>query len=830
MTAYKNRKAALAVTAGLVGALTLGGAAVAVPAAYAETGATAQSDWATNAEVTEATNGKGQLVADAAKASFPAKDGQYLVPTKVVNQFGLEKALTNPANYTFLYSYKAAGTSNSWANVANIQKGDFTRADKFFSSDAAVAGTYRVTVWENTNPSARVSQTFTLTKPSVQGITVNDQLTFNGWTAWVDTDLDVKDVNNNQLALRDDYEISKVVDANGNTLHLNDDVTVGTYKVTVEGKGAYAGTKTTVTVTVNPLDLSKAEVTVLDVQKGMINSAYVSSNAYVSGYKGQFYKSFKVTSLIDPSGNNIVDSNSAKEGEYTATIKGTDANVIGEATVKFTNYDLSAGTLFYGEDAAPSATTIDGGQPIVVDKTKGDSWNESALAFRDANGNEYAAGATVTYYKGLQKVDASALEQPGTYTVLVKANTSTDSATSKLIGGFQAFSVRVLGAQVSASTNVAFVWNGEQANSGEATFDGTDQLKNLAVIVLNSKGDVLEQGKDYELTAKKDGHGDAATEAVNAGTYKVTVTPKTFEFKGNATFTLTVSQAKISELVDQTITYTGKELGTPAPQYSDAEGNPVPMADDFYKFVSIKNSKGKVVKAMKDAGDYTVTVALTDKANGNYDLVDVDYTVTVKKAISFADVAVDAWYADPINKAFDNGYVNGFAGTNLFGPERQITRADAVCILFNMAGGKDMSDDLFDRGPLGFETGFSDVAGNAYYAKALAWANEADVANGYSDGTFKPEAQITREEFAALLSNYAKLKGEYKAPTGDLSSFGDASSVSDWAKGAVAWAVENGVMGNGGFLAGQSHITRAEVAAMAVNYQPNPVKAPVYKD
>ena len=203
-------------------------------------------------------------------------------------------------------------------------------------------------------------------------------------------------------------------------------------------------------------------------------------------------------------------------------------------------------------------------------------------------------------------------------------------------------------------------------------------------------------------------------------------------------------------------------------------------------------------------------------------------TPTPKPDKPFEDVATNMWYAKPIAQAKKLGYVNGDATTGLFYPQRSITRADAVCILFNMAGGKNMSDDLFSKdGGKTFESGFSDVSGDAYYAKALAWAKKTGVANGYGDGTFKPGQEISREEFAALLSNYAKLKGDYKAPTKDLSSFNDVSSVSDWAKTAVAWAVENEVMGNGGFLAGQSDITRAEVAAMAVNYQPEAVKTPV---
>lgn len=139
-----------------------------------------------------------------------------------------------------------------------------------------------------------------------------------------------------------------------------------------------------------------------------------------------------------------------------------------------------------------------------------------------------------------------------------------------------------------------------------------------------------------------------------------------------------------------------------------------------------------------------------------------------------------------------------------------------------MAGGNSAhGDNEFQYSETtGYNTGFNDVDGHAYFAKPLAWAHASGVANG-SDGNFRPYDKITREEFASLLANFAKNKGDYAAAADDaLAGISDAASVSDWAEDNVAWAVENGVMGNGGFVAGQSNITRAEVAAMAVNYQP----------
>ena len=850
MTAYKNRKAALAVTAGLVGALTLGGAAVAVTPAFAEDGASMQADWnAPDTYISAATNGKGQAVANPKDASFPAASGQYLVPTAVKNKFGFEKSFTNPTGYNFCYEIQRA--NGSWGTVAWAWNGKFGDADAFFGSNLATKATYRVTV-STPDGTVNASQTFKLVNPSVEGITVADSITYDGASTWQNKDLGVVDANKNHLANGPDYKVSNVEDANGNWQSTTGLIHAGTYKVTIDGVNAYAGTSATVTITVNPLDLSKAVVTVPDYN-GTVYYSAVNYDVNVLGYKGnkdtQQPLDIKLTGLTDPAGrlvNNTLENfdawQSDASGKYVATVKAADGNpdVTGEAEVAFHKYDVAAGDLYYGKSTV-LATSLGSTGYKAVDLTAGESFDASKLAIRD-RGNLYQAGFDVSYVDAVsgKTVDASALSKPGTYHVLVHAKMTKNSA-DQVVCGYYRFDVEVLGNKLNAFADVAFIWDGELAtsNSGNATYDGTDQLSRLTTMVVDGDHNSYVEGKDYELTVKKAGYGEPVKEAVDAGTYTVTVTPKTFEFSGSATFTLTINPVKVSDLgrktglKDQTVTYTGSELEVPQAQYlvvnADGSKEYKPLDKALYKVDTIKDAKtGKVAKLQK-AGKYAVTISLTDAAKGNFQLVDRDFIVTVREATSFDDVAADAWYAGPVEKAYDNGYVNGFAGTRLFGPERQITRADAVCILFNMAGGKDMSDGLFDyNASTGYETGFKDVNGKAYYAKALAWANETDVANGYGDGTFKPEAQITREEFAALLSNYAKLKGEYKAPTGDLSSFEDASSVSGWATEVVEWAVENGVLGNGGFLAGDAQITRAEVAAMAVNYQPKPVKNPVF--
>ena len=210
------------------------------------------------------------------------------------------------------------------------------------------------------------------------------------------------------------------------------------------------------------------------------------------------------------------------------------------------------------------------------------------------------------------------------------------------------------------------------------------------------------------------------------------------------------------------------------------------------------------------------TFKLTFRASGLSRTV----TVTLTGHLPFSDLAEGAWYADAVNKAADLGYMTGYAPGS-FGPEDTLTRAQAAAVLFNMAGGAKVYP-AYGEDASAPNAAFSDVPVGAWYTRAVSWAKAAGVVNGYGDGTtFGPEDPVTREQFASMLANYARATGAYLAPTGNpLAGMPDANTVSSWAIESVNWAITGKVMGNGGFIAGQSPIKRAEVAAMAVNYQP----------
>ena len=357
---------------------------------------------------------------------------------------------------------------------------------------------------------------------------------------------------------------------------------------------------------------------------------------------------------------------------------------------------------------------------------------------------------------------------------------------------------------------------------------------------------ILTEGTDYTVKVTKG--GKEVDEVVNAGTYTVTIESEGYTFtKGTNTFTITVdpvdvTYVRVAGQKDGILPYTGENIDVALEYLTNADKAvkdgkidaskakwaelPAELYNLSYKFTSADGkTKNKTVDAVKDLGDYTIAISKIAKADkeGNYTFNAKSATATVSKGTGFTDVAAKDWYYEVVNKANELDYMHGYAGTSIFGPNDSITRGQVAVVLYNMAGG-DADTDFGGEGSyneiVGYKS-FDDVDGKMYYGKAIAWAKQSGIVNGYGDGTFKPENSITREEFAVMLANYAKKLGNFEAADGKaLAALPDASGVSDWAKEAVAWAVENGYMGKGGFVNASADITRAEAAAMAVRYQP----------
>ena len=114
--------------------------------------------------------------------------------------------------------------------------------------------------------------------------------------------------------------------------------------------------------------------------------------------------------------------------------------------------------------------------------------------------------------------------------------------------------------------------------------------------------------------------------------------------------------------------------------------------------------------------------------------------------LPFTDVAADAYYAQAVLWAVENGITNGTSETT-FSPDQTCTRAHAVAFLYRMSGS-----------PTAAGSTFSDVAADAYYSTAVAWAVEKGITNGTSGTTFSPDDTCTRGQIVTFLYRLAQTK------------------------------------------------------------------------
>ena len=134
-------------------------------------------------------------------------------------------------------------------------------------------------------------------------------------------------------------------------------------------------------------------------------------------------------------------------------------------------------------------------------------------------------------------------------------------------------------------------------------------------------------------------------------------------------------------------------------------------------------------------------------------------------------------------------------------PNGQITRAEATTIFFRLLTEESRSANLTKT------NGYTDVASDAWYNTAVSTMTKAGIVDGYPDGTFRPDAPITRAEMAKIISLFAKLdKSE--------SRFSDIAG--HWAEAYIRLAAGNGWIAGypDGTFGPQRNITRAETATM----------------
>lgn len=170
----------------------------------------------------------------------------------------------------------------------------------------------------------------------------------------------------------------------------------------------------------------------------------------------------------------------------------------------------------------------------------------------------------------------------------------------------------------------------------------------------------------------------------------------------------------------------------------------------------------------------------------------------------------DGW----IDYVQSKGLMKGYDGTNEFGPNNQLTRAEIAVVLYRMAGGS----------PSG-NPGFYDVRQGSWYYNAVSWCKASGIITGYPDGSFQPDKPVRRAELATMAYRFAKWSGANVSAsdaayyeTEDTGLIDRPGNEFSYARDALVWTCDRGVL-NGKFddagfawLDAQYTATRGEAA------------------
>lgn len=221
------------------------------------------------------------------------------------------------------------------------------------------------------------------------------------------------------------------------------------------------------------------------------------------------------------------------------------------------------------------------------------------------------------------------------------------------------------------------------------------------------------------------------------------------------------------------------------------------------------------------------TLALWQEENGRHTFTMPDQEVTVSasfaekpkepekpvqpqepeppKELPFLDVGGVDWYYEDVNYVYRQGLMDGTRSFT-FSPHNLCTRGMLVTILYRMEG----SPEGAKWSP------FQDVPAEAYYSAAVSWAAWNGIASGYDAARFGPNDPISREQLATILHRYGTYRKWDLPGSGDLSWFLDWKESHAYARQALSWAVEEGLLkGMGqGVLDPGGPATRAQLAAL----------------
>ena len=266
----------------------------------------------------------------------------------------------------------------------------------------------------------------------------------------------------------------------------------------------------------------------------------------------------------------------------------------------------------------------------------------------------------------------------------------------------------------------------------------------VTYVVPSSGGGSSSSSRRYDVSAPSVKHGDVTVSPKNASkgdTVTITVKPDS----GYELDTLTVKDAsgskiKVKDKGDGKFTFTmPASKVTVSAEFAEIETlDFADVSTDAYYYEAVKWAAKKGITGGTGDGTFNPNGSCT-RAHIVTFLWRAAGSPEPKSTVSFADVPADSYYAKAVAWAVENGITLG-TGDGTFSPNATCTRAQSVTFLYRALGTAPTTAN-----------GFTDVAANAFYTDAVAWAVENGVTNGTTDSTFSPDNGCTRAQIVTFL-------------------------------------------------------------------------------
>lgn len=752
----------------------------------------------TNAgEVTVTVTGKGNYSGEATnKPSYTIHKAA---------QAALTITSTSDATYGQDYTLTTSGGSGSGAVTITVSNGTGAATVNGNILTPSKAGTVTVTAVKagdnNYNDGTSVSVTITINKGTYDGIKTATGSVLANWPGEVKLPAIPDGASYGTPTYTGSDGAVTGLSITGGVLHYTGGsgiVKDQTYTVTVPVAGATNYLDYSITVTLTGSDKQTLTITGVTAQNGTYNGqtqAGYTGTPRAQGYTGDFTVTYNTTDGKAPT----------NAGTYSVTIAipDSDPQYVGSIVLEFTiakkalTVSAPSASVYVGDNAPELALTYTG----LVDGESVTPSEAPAFTITKSDDTEIALADAVktagTYTITWSNADGTTFTGADNYTITLKY-TGTLTVTVRSSGG-----------------------GGSSSGSGNKTETTTNPDGSTTTTVTSSNGTVTEttkfpDGSKEVVETKKDGTVTTTTTDKTGNKTQVVEKPDgssstTVTNKDGSSSTTQVdktgqveAEVKLPAQVVEAAAEAGEAVTLPMPE--------VPVTTDWETAptVTVDLPSNAAVQVEIPVADVTPgTVAVLVKTDGTEEVIktsvttdsgvavtlnDGDTVKVVDNSKTFDDVPGNYWGAEAVAFASSRELFAGTSATT-FAPDTAMTRAMIVTVLARFEG-------------------VDTTTGSTWYEAGQQWA----VQNGVSDGTNMDQG-LSREQLATMLWRYAGSP----SVSNSLSGYTDAGTVSSYAQQAMAWCVEQGIIGGTTTttLSPQGPATRAQVATILMRYIEN---------